>query len=118
MSLEKAIDMMHDFFIKAKDDKVKARNRPRPIFDSKHSSVTDNKDHFPIDTIGRARNALARAKQYGGEGKPDWYSGSASSFQNAIERAVHGAYPSIGKDKKAEEKVDMYKKAIESLKKK
>lgn len=42
------------------------------------------KGHYPIDTIGRARNALSRGAQ------------NASPAQEAkIKRKVHAAYPSI-----------------------
>lgn len=121
MSLEKALNILSEFdsdaIEKTAAGKVKARNRPAPIFDAKHPKVTDNKDHFPIDTIGRARNALARAGQFG-SGKPSWYSGSAEQFKNSVRRAVKSKYPSIevtekkSKKKSSEELTALYKKAI------
>jgi hypothetical protein len=76
-----------------KDSKAKVRNRPSAIFESTHSKVKDDKDHFPIDTIGRARNALARMNQF--SSAPDWWSGTLKELQNAVVRAVKGKYPSI-----------------------
>ena len=76
-----------------KDPKAKVRNRPAAVFDDKHPKVKDDKDHFPIDTIGRARNALARSHQY--SSSPSWWSGSLKELQNAVKRAVKKKYPSI-----------------------
>jgi hypothetical protein len=73
--------------------KAKVRNRPAPIFDAKSPKVKDNKDHFPIDTIGRARNALARVEQF--DEAPPWWKGSLSELKNAVKRAVKAKYPSI-----------------------
>lgn len=73
--------------------KVKSRNRPRPVFDSKHPKVKDNKDHFPLGDENQARNALARANQY--SSAPEWYSGSLQELVNAVTRAVKSKYPSI-----------------------
>lgn len=69
------------------------RNKPAAIFDDKHPKVKDHKDHFPIDTAGRARNALARCKQY--TSAPPWWSGSLKELQSAVKRAVHSKYPGI-----------------------
>ena len=49
-----------------------------------------SKRAYPIDTINRGRNALARASEF------------ASPAERAeISRKVHARYPSIGKKKKA-----------------
>ena len=61
---------------------------------SSHPMVTDEKDHFPLDTIGRARNALARVVQYGSK-KPKWWSGSLAQLKALIKRKVRSLYPSI-----------------------
>jgi hypothetical protein len=76
-----------------KGGKVKARNRGSCVFPSTHGSVKDNKDHFPINSESQARNALARASQYGS--KPPWYSGSLQGLVSAVRGAVHRKYPSI-----------------------
>jgi hypothetical protein len=83
---------------KKADPKAEVRNRPAPVFDAKHPKVKDNKDHFPIDTIGRARNALVRSHQF--DGAPPWWKGSLKELQNAVAKAVHGKYPAIGKEDK------------------
>lgn len=74
------------------------RNKPAAVFDNKYPKVKDDKDHFPIDTIGRARNALARSHQY--KAAPPWWKGSLKELQNAVSRAVHSEYPSIKSEKK------------------
>jgi len=56
------------------------------IFPDTHASVTDGANHFPINTPGRARNALARAAAF--DRAPKWYKGSLTSFKNAVKRAV------------------------------
>ena len=78
------------------DPNAKVRNRPSPIFPHNSPRVKDNKDHFPIDTIGRARNALARAAQFKRLGRPPaWYRGTLDQFLRAVLRAVKRKYPSI-----------------------
>lgn len=83
------------------DPKAKTRNKSEAVFDDKHPKVTDKKDHFPIDTIGRARNALARANQF--DKAPEWWSGSLKELKNTVVRAVHAKYPSIEITKKAKD---------------
>lgn len=71
----------------------KCRTRPDPVFQSTHDKVTDNKDHFPINSISRGRNALARVNQF--SVAPKWWSGTLEELKNAVRRAVHSKYPSI-----------------------
>lgn len=73
--------------------RVKARNRPSPVFQSTHPKVKDNKDHFPINDIAHARNALARANQY--SSAPEWWDGSLQELKNAVARSVKAKFPSI-----------------------
>lgn len=73
--------------------KTKSRSKPEPIFESSDSRITDNKDHFPINTIGRARNALARVNQF--EEAPPWWKGSLKSLVKAVTKAVHKKYKDI-----------------------
>ena len=65
------------------------------IFPDTHSGVTDGDNHFPINTPGRARNALARAAAF--DRAPKWYSGSLTSFKNAVKRAVKARASERGK---------------------
>ncbi len=76
-----------------KDPKAAVRNKSNPVFDAKSSSVTDDKDHFPLGSEDQARNALARASQY--KSVPSWYKGSLESLVGAVQKAVKKAYPSI-----------------------
>lgn len=86
------------------DPKAKVRNRGTVCVPA--SSAKDHKDHFPINSIGQARNALARVHQY--SAAPSWYKGSLKGLQALVSRKVHSKYPSIKSKKKskAEELVD------------
>ena len=75
------------------------RNRGSVVFPAGSSSVKDNKDHYPINNINQARNALARASQH--KSSPPWYSGSLSSLVSAVRRAVHSKYPKIKETEKS-----------------
>lgn len=85
-------DLVDELLVK-EAAKVKARNRPSPVFDSKHPKVKDNKDHFPLGNAAQARNALSRANQF--DKKPDWWSGTLQELVNAVVRAVKKKYPGI-----------------------
>ena len=76
-----------------KDPGAKVRNRPDPVFDDSNPKVKDDKDHFPINTKGRARNALARASQY--SSKPPWWDGTLQSLVSRVRAKVKAKYPSI-----------------------
>jgi hypothetical protein len=78
------------------DPKAKVRNRGSVCVPAEQAK--DKKDHFPINSIDQARNALARVHQY--SSAPSWYKGSLSGLQALVSRKVHSKYPSIGKDKK------------------
>ena len=77
----------------SKNSKAKVRNRGKCVFPAEHPKVKDNKDHFELNTIGQARNALARASQY--SSAPTWYKGSLTSLVESVRKAVHKEYPSI-----------------------
>ena len=85
--------------IAAEEKKTKSRSRPKPIFESTHPKVLDNKDHFPIDTVERGRNALARVNQY--DEAPPWWGGSLKSLVSIVVREVHKKYPDIEVSKAA-----------------
>ena len=89
------------------------RNRPAAVFDNKHSKVKDDKDHFPIDTIGRGRNALAQCEKY--TSAPSWWKGSLKELQNAVSRAVHIKYPSIKSEKKKKADLEMFIKSLANV---
>ena len=76
-----------------KDPGAKVRNRPDPVFDDSNPKVKDDKDHFPINTKGRARNALARASQY--SSRPPWWDGTLQSLVSRVRAKVKAKYPSI-----------------------
>ena len=78
-------------FYKLAEAKVRARGKC--VFPAEHPSVKDNKDHFPINSVAQARNALARAGQF--DSVPSWFKGTLTSLKNSIQRAVKKEYPSI-----------------------
>jgi hypothetical protein len=73
------------------DPRAKVRNRGIVCVPAERAK--DNKDHFPINNIDQARNAIARVNQY--SKVPDWYKGSLQSLVNLVIRRVHSKYPSI-----------------------
>ena len=77
-----------------KDPKAKVRNRGDVIFPAESKSVKDDADHFPINNMGQARNALSRAGQTDGKA-PSWYDGDYKSFRRKVRTDVHKKYPSI-----------------------
>ena len=85
--------LLDEMMSEKKNPKAKSRNRPDPVFDDSSSKVKDDKDHFPINTLGRARNALARASQY--SKKPAWYDGTLKSLVSRVRSKVKSKYPSI-----------------------
>lgn len=72
---------------------TKGRSRPNPVFDHTSPDVLDDNDHFPINTAGRARNALARANQY--SESPKWFDGSLEELKKRVADTVKKAYPDI-----------------------
>lgn len=83
---------------KKEDPKAKVRNKPAPVFDNKSNDVLDNKDHYPINTEARARNALQRMMQH--KESPKWYKGTLKQLRQKIISAVKKAYPDIEIDVK------------------
>jgi|WetSurMetagenome_2_1015567.scaffolds.fasta_scaffold593962_2 hypothetical protein len=87
------IDVVSNTLEKMAKERLKQNTRPSPIFNDSSTKVTDDKDHFPIDTIERARNALARVNQY--TAVPSWYKGTLEQLKAKVRSAVHAKYPSI-----------------------
>lgn len=84
---------------KMHNPKAATRNRGDVVFPAESPKVKDDKDHFPINTAGQARNAIARGNQF--SSAPDWYKGSAQDLVNAIIRAVKKKYPDMEISKEA-----------------
>lgn len=76
----------------------KEKERGSFIFPSTHPKVKSG-DHFPINTEGRARNALARANQF--SKAPSWWKGSLQELVSAVARAVKSKYKGIDVSKKS-----------------
>jgi hypothetical protein len=77
----------------AKKKKAKVRSRGKCVFPAEHPKVKDNKDHFPINNVAQARNALARVNQY--KKAPVWYNGSLKRIVTTVANAVKRNYKSI-----------------------
>lgn len=99
--MKKLVSESFDEFLNEgkKDPKAKLRNRGDVVFPADSKSVKDDKDHFPINSLAQARNALARANQY--SSSPSWYSGSLETLVKKVASAVHKKYPSIEVSKSA-----------------
>lgn len=74
-------------------EKADVRSRGDCVFKHDHPKVKDNKDHFPINSVKQARNALARANQY--SSSPKWYDGSLKQLVKTVAREVGKKYKSI-----------------------
>ena len=90
----------NDFLNEKKDPEAKLRNRGDVIFSAGSKMVKDDADHFPINDIGQARNALARASQY--TEVPGWYAGSLEKLVKKVQRKVSSKYPEIEVTEKSE----------------
>ena len=78
---------------KKEDPKAKVRNKADCIFDNTSKLVKDNKDHFPIDTETKGRNALAQVNKY--KTVPKWFNGSLETLVKKVVAAVRRKYPKI-----------------------
>ena len=77
-----------------KDPGAKVRNRGDVVFSAGSKSVNDDEDHFPINSLKQARNALAQASKYKKKA-PAWFNGSLKKLVMTVQRKVHAKYPSI-----------------------
>lgn len=106
MSVEDILKLSETFLTlaaakkKKLDPKAKVRNRGTVCVPAERAK--DKKDHFPINSEGQARNALARVHQY--SKVPSWYKGSLEGLQKLVSSKVHSKYPSIGKSEKKSKK--------------
>lgn len=91
--LEKELQLLSEKKGRPHDPKAEVRNRGDVVFPAGSSKVTDDKDHFPINSEAQARNALARASQY--SSVPSWYKGSLTDLVKKVQSKVHGKYPGI-----------------------
>jgi hypothetical protein len=93
---------------------AKKKKRGDVIFQSDSSKVKDDADHFPINDLKQARNALARVGQY--DKSPEWYKGSLKSLKDTIKKAVKKKFPSIEVSESVDELYDEGKKVEEDSK--
>jgi hypothetical protein len=78
---------------KKPDPKAKVRSRGKCCLPAEHPLVKDKKDHYPINDMDQARNALARAS--GHSSVPDWFKGSLKQLVSIVAKKVHAEYPKI-----------------------
>lgn len=57
-----------------------------------NSKVTDGGEHFPINDLAHAKNALARVAQ---TAKHEWWDGTKEDLIKAVHKAVKAKFPSI-----------------------
>jgi len=95
------IDSIVGEVVTAKRETVKKRSRGTCVFQSTHPKVNDNKDHFPMNDLAQASNALARVMQY--DSVPSWYDGTLKGLQAAVRRGVYGKYPGLKSRKEKRE---------------
>lgn len=86
---------------------TQAQQRGSVVFPSDSSRVNDDKDHFPINDAGQARNALARVAQY--SSKPPWFEGTLAELQTAVRNAVSEKFPSIDVSKESKDNKKIFK---------
>jgi hypothetical protein len=79
------------------DPKADVRNRGDVCIDLNKSN--DGHQHFPINSLTQARNALSQVAKY--TKVPPWYKGTLKSLVDTVKRKVHGKYPSIKSEKKS-----------------
>lgn len=70
-----------------------SKDRGHCVFPKEHPKVNDGKDHFPINDISHARNALAQAGKY--DKAPEWYDGSLKDLLKTIRSTIEKEFPSI-----------------------
>src|SRR5271165_416586 len=86
---------------KKHDPKAKVRNRGKCVFPANSSKVNDDKDHYPLPDEAHGRSALSYA---GKQKSAPWYNGTVEEMRSAVQRAVHKAFPGIGKEDKKKTK--------------
>ncbi len=92
------------------DPKAKVRNRGTVCVPAEQAK--DNKDHFPINDEGQARNALARVQQLS---SAPWYKGSLEGLKALVARKVKAKYPKIDVGGKKKEKKSALESALYSF---
>lgn len=63
------------------------------IFPKDHPKVTDDKDHYPINSESRGRSAIAQANKM--KKAPPWYKGTVEQFLDTVVKAVKKKYKGI-----------------------
>lgn len=87
-------------------EKEPAKSRGEVVFTAGAERIKDNKDHFPINTLNQAKNALVRVAQY--KSVPKWYDGPLSEVQDKVKAAVKKKYPEVEVSNETLEKSRFY----------
>ena len=92
--------MLDEMMTVSTDDLYLAEEFETSSYRDDSDKVSDDKDHFPIDTKARGQNALSRASQY--SSKPAWWEGTLQSLVSRVRSKVKEKYPSIKTSKASE----------------
>ena len=79
------------------EEAKKKKAKPSPIFDAENSKITDEKEHFPINTEAKAKKVLEKIEAC--TEAPKWWKGTVNQLQSAVKKAVKKAFPDLDKDK-------------------
>jgi len=93
--------------------KDKVQEVGKIVFPATNSKVNDNKDHFPINDVDQAKNALVRAAEY--TTAPKWYDGPLSEVVAEVKNTVKNEYPNIKVSEDLPEIARFYLYDIESM---
>ncbi len=85
IELSKAKERVLEFAKVITQEQLEKGNK-KVIFSSNDAKVNDSKDHFPINDIDQARNALIRVAEY--QTAPKWYNGSLSEVVAKVKDVV------------------------------
>ncbi len=92
IELSKAKERVLEFAKVITEEQLEKGNK-KVIFSSKDSKVNDSKDHFPINDIDQARNALIRVEEY--QTVPKWYDGPLSEVVTKVKDTIKQTYSSL-----------------------
>lgn len=70
-----------------------AKSKGKCCLKSNHRLVNDGKDHYPINSLAQARNALSRVMQH--EVVPPWFDGTLTQLRKIVIDCVKDNYESI-----------------------
>lgn len=91
-------DLAQDQLLIVAEEKKKVKNKGKFVFPADSSKVNNHKDYYPINSMDQAKASLSQSNKL--TSAPSWFSGSLTSLQEAVRKAVHKAFPAIEINKK------------------